>query len=164
MPNQEHEREIKHIATGTYPQPRGWTTPCSSWRARGWWRWPLERDSPLRQGAGTGLDLFLVAIEACGGGTPDLGYFLEVSVFIGIFGVGNKSGGPRVVHKIGRRARGVGRAPTLVDGPGLFYSGGFFCSIKKSSKIDTSVGLRLVFLFCKTQKQRKNRNWHWALG
>ena len=30
MPNQEHkrerEREIKHIATGTYPQPQGWTT------------------------------------------------------------------------------------------------------------------------------------------
>ena len=35
---------------------------------------------------------------------------------------------------------------------------------KKSSKIGTSIGLRLVFLFCKTQKQGKNRNWHWALG
>ena len=45
------------------------------------------RDSPLRQGAGTGLDWFSVATEACGGGTPDLGYFLEVSVFIGIFGI-----------------------------------------------------------------------------
>ena len=31
-----------------------------------------------------GPDWFLVAIEACGGGTPDLGFFLEVSVFIGI--------------------------------------------------------------------------------
>ena len=31
--SQEHEREreIKHIATGTNPQPRGWTTPSSSW-------------------------------------------------------------------------------------------------------------------------------------
>ena len=47
---------------------------------------------PLQQGAGTGLDWFSVATEACGGETPDLGYFLEVSVFIGIFGVGNKSG------------------------------------------------------------------------
>ena len=27
-----------------------------------------------------------------------------------------------------------------------------------------SIGLRLIFLFCKTQKQGKNRNWHWALG
>ena len=48
---------------------------------------------PLRQGAGTGLDWFLMAIEARGGGTPDLGYFLEVFVFIGIFGVGFTSGG-----------------------------------------------------------------------
>ena len=40
-----------------------------------------------------GPDWFLVATEACGGGTPDLGYFLEVSVFIGIFGVGFTSGG-----------------------------------------------------------------------
>src|SRR3990170_1742429 len=28
----EREREIKHIATGTNPQPRGGTTPSSSWR------------------------------------------------------------------------------------------------------------------------------------
>ena len=28
--------------------------------------------SPLRQGAGTGLDWFSVATEACGGRTPDL--------------------------------------------------------------------------------------------
>ena len=27
----EREREIKHIATSTNPQPRGWTTPSSSW-------------------------------------------------------------------------------------------------------------------------------------
>ena len=52
-----------------------------------------EDDSPLRQGAGTGLDWFSVAKEACGGETPYLGYFLEVSVFIGIFGVGLTSGG-----------------------------------------------------------------------
>ena len=42
-------------------------------------------ESPLRQGAGTGLDWFSVATEASGGETPDLGYFLEVSIFIGIF-------------------------------------------------------------------------------
>ena len=50
-------------------------------------------DGPLRQGAREGLDWFSVATEASGGGTPDLGYFLEVSVFIGIFGVGLTSGG-----------------------------------------------------------------------
>ena len=37
--------------------------------------------------------LFLVATEACGGGTPNLGFFSGVSVFIGIFGVGLTSGG-----------------------------------------------------------------------
>ena len=41
-----------------------------------------------------GLDWFLVATQACGGRTPDLGYFLEVSVLIGIFGIGLTSGGP----------------------------------------------------------------------
>ena len=30
-------------------------------------------DSPLRQGAGMGLDWFSVATEPCGGGTSDLG-------------------------------------------------------------------------------------------
>ena len=49
--------------------------------------------SPLRQGAETGPNWFLAAREACGGGTPDLGFFLGVSVFIGIFGVGLTSGG-----------------------------------------------------------------------
>ena len=40
-----------------------------------------------------GPDWFFVATEACGGGTPNLGYFTSVSVFLEIFGVGNKSGG-----------------------------------------------------------------------
>ena len=50
--------------------------------------------SPLRQGAGTGLDWFSVATEAFGGGTPDLGFFLGVSEFIGIYGGGITSVGP----------------------------------------------------------------------
>ena len=63
-----------------------------------------------------GLDWFSVATEACGGGTPDLGYVLGVCVYIRGFGVGNKSGG---------RAQGVGRASTLVDGSGLFWPNSF---------------------------------------
>ena len=51
------------------------------------------RDPPSGRVPEQGPDWFLVAIEACGGGTPDLGYFLEVSVFLGIFGVGTKSRG-----------------------------------------------------------------------
>ena len=80
-----------------------------------------EDDSPLRQGAGTGLDWFSVATEASGGGTPDLGYVLEVSVYITDFGVENKSGGPRGSHEVGGAPRGVGRAPTLVVALGLFW-------------------------------------------
>ena len=34
--------------------------------------------SSLRQGAGTGPDWFLVATEACGGGTPNLFYSPKV--------------------------------------------------------------------------------------
>ena len=56
-----------------------------------------------------GPDWFLVATEACGGGTPDLGYFLEVSVFIGIFGVGLTSGGSLSQPRGRGRAQG-GRA------------------------------------------------------
>ena len=37
-----------------------------------------------------GPDWFLVATKACGGGTPDLGFFLQVWVFIGGFGTENK--------------------------------------------------------------------------
>ena len=96
MPNQEHEREreIKHIATGTYPQPRGWNTPSSSWRVSGCWRWPLVMVSPSGKVPKQGPDWVLVATKACGSGTPDLGYFLEVWGFIGEVGIENKSGGP----------------------------------------------------------------------
>ena len=34
-----------------------------------------------------------MAIEACDGETSDLGFFLEVTGFIGIFGIGLTSGG-----------------------------------------------------------------------
>ena len=45
-------------------------------------------DPPSGKVPEQGPDWFLVAIEACGGGTPNLCYFLEVYVFIGIFGIG----------------------------------------------------------------------------
>ena len=41
--------------------------------------------SPLRQGDGTGLDWFLVATEASGGGTPDLISVLEVLGYMEIY-------------------------------------------------------------------------------
>ena len=51
------------------------------------------RDPPSGRVPEQGPDLFLVATEACGGGTPDLGYVLEVWVYIRGVGVGDKSGG-----------------------------------------------------------------------
>ena len=99
-----------------------------------------------------------MAIEACGGGTSGPGYFFKVSVFIGIFGVGFTSGGLRAVHEIGGHALGGwARPPPLraareSSGPTPMLRG-LLLVHKKSSKIGTSVGLRLVSLFCKTQKQ-----------
>ena len=49
-------------------------------------------DPPSGRVPEQGPDLFFVATEACGGGTPDLGFFSGVSVFIGIFGVDLTSG------------------------------------------------------------------------
>ena len=41
--------------------------------AAGMMKRATEDDSPLWQGAGTGLDWFFVATDPCGGGTFDLG-------------------------------------------------------------------------------------------
>ena len=85
-----------------------------------------------------GLDWFFMAIEACSGGTPDLGLFLGVSIFIGIFGVDNKLGGPRGAHKIGGRSLGgdglhpCGFLVSLLAQ--LFCFGGFFWSMKNHCK------------------------------
>ena len=74
------------------------------------------RDPPSGRVPEQGPDWFLVATEACGGGTPDLGFFSGVSIFIGIFGVGNKLGGLRGGHEIG------GRAPTPLVALRLFWA------------------------------------------
>ena len=60
------------------------------------------RDPPSGRVPEQGPDWFFVATEACGGGTPDLGFFLEVWGYIRGVGVGNKSGGSS------RRPRGRG--------------------------------------------------------
>ena len=72
-----------------------------------------------------GLDWFLVATEACGGGTPYLGYFLEVWGFIGEVGVENKLGGPTGSPRgRGERPRWAG-APSTFMGPTGLYSDNF---------------------------------------
>ena len=68
------------------------------------------RDPPSGRVPEQGPDWFLVATEASGGGTPDLGYFLEVSVFIRPDGIENKLGGPTRESRAPRRAQGGVRA------------------------------------------------------
>ena len=72
-------------------------------------------DPPSGRVPEQGPDWLLVAIEACGGGTPDLGFFLEVWGFIGGFGVETSQEDSRGVHEVG------GAPSTLVDGSGLFW-------------------------------------------
>ena len=123
------------------------------------------RDPPSGRVPEQGPDWFLVATEACGRGTPDLGFFLEVYVFIGIFGVGLMSGGsPSRPRDRGTRPGGRAR-PHPRGRPGtllaqLFYSGVFFWSIKNRQKLARQLDSIWYSFFCKTQKQGKNRNWH----
>ena len=67
-----------------------------------------------------------MATEACGGGTPDLGFFLGVYGFIGIFGTGFAAG---EVHesttRLGASPRGVGAPCNLVVDSGLFWPNSF---------------------------------------
>ena len=74
-------------------------------------------DPPSGRVPEQGADWFLVAIEACGGGTPDIGFFSGVYIFIGIFGVGLTSGGLRVLHEIGGHALGGWAHPPPSWGP-----------------------------------------------
>ena len=100
-------------ADNTSPQPRV-DYSLLIMVAAGMMKMATDDDFPLQQGAKIGSDWFLVAIEACGGGTPDLGFFSGVSVFIGIFGVENKSGGPRGDDKDEGRAHPCGGLVALL--------------------------------------------------
>ena len=63
---------------------------------------------------------FLVAIEACGGGTPDLSSVLMFLGYVGLYrrkkSVGGASRGPRE----GRARPGGGRAPYLLASSRIF--------------------------------------------
>ena len=114
------------------------------------------------------LERFLVATEACSGKTPDQGFLLGVSVFIGIFGVDLTLGGSPSRPRDRAHAQGVGRAPHPRGQPGtllaqLFYSGGFFWSIKNHKKLARQLDSVWYSFFVKLKKG-KNRNLHWALG
>ena len=79
------------------------------------------RDPPSGRVPEQGPDWFLVAREACSGGTPDLGFFLGVLGFIGIFGIGLTSRG--VPEGPTSQGRALGAPSTLVVASGLFCWG-----------------------------------------
>ena len=150
----EREREIKYIATGTYPQPRGWTTPSSSWRAPGWWRWPPVRDPPLRQGAGIGSRLVF-------GGYRGLRRRNSRSRFCsGGFGIYRKCwhrGQVKGAHKATTRKGGA--PSTLVVASGLFseiFSFQYFLYFLKIFFVDFQVNWTPFDIhFLRSSKTRK---------
>ena len=62
-----------------------------------------------------------MATEGHGGGTPDLGLFLGVSIFIGFLASGTSQGVHKATTRQGTRPRGVGAPSTLVVASGLFW-------------------------------------------
>ena len=113
---------------------------------------------PLRQGARTGLDWFLVATEASGGGTPDLLCSLK---FLGYMGIYRRkkyvSGSPGCPRGRGAHPGWVGAPPTLVGSPGLSWSISdtpWASYGPKISFVKFQVNWTpLVFLFCDTLKE-----------
>ena len=89
----EREREIKHIATGTNPQPEGGLLLIVM-VAAGMMKMATGDDFPLRRSAGTGSRLVSVATEPCGGGTSDLGLSSGVLEYLGIYRAKRRCGRP----------------------------------------------------------------------
>ena len=82
---------------------------------------------------------FLVATEACGGGTPDISSVLEVLGYVGIYGCKGTSVDLEGAHKAGGRALGGWARPHPSGQPGTpltctpSLSGGFPSKINLSS-------------------------------
>ena len=121
---------------------------------------------PLRQGSGKGPQMGSHGYRRL---RRRKSVFVDASGGLGIHGniqAKEITGGPQRVgsapYPPGRTLRPCGRfvAP-LTSSPSLLV---VFQSKKNHREGFIPFGLRLVFLFCETRKQGKNRNWHWALG
>ena len=74
-----------------------------------------------------------------------------------------------VATRSGGAPRGVGRAPHPRGRPGtllaqLFYSGGFFWSIKNHQKLARQLDSIWYSFYAKLENKGKHKNWHRALG
>ena len=74
------------------------------------------KDPPSGRVPGRAPERFLVATEACGGGTPDLSLYSMVLGYIGLY----RSGGARGFHETGGRALWGGGAPYLLGYSRIF--------------------------------------------
>src|SRR4051812_15200067 len=68
-------------------------------------------DPPSGRVPERGPDWFLVATEACDGGTPDLFSVLKVLEYVGIYGCRENAGGATGAPRGRGRAQGGGRPP-----------------------------------------------------
>ena len=117
---------------------------------------------PLRQGAGTGSRLVLVATEACGGETPDLSSVLEVLGYVGIYGCRENVGGATEAPR-GRGARPGGRARPHPCGQGvgplvLILSPVFFIFSKKCLREFSGHSENFCFLHMKQHHSSSAEN------
>ena len=95
------------------------------------------KDPPSGRVPEQGLNWFLVALEAFGGGTPDLDSVLEVLGYVGIYGCKGYVGGPPGCSRGKGHAQGGRPHPHGQPGTPLTCtpspSGGFPSEIKFSS-------------------------------
>ena len=113
------------------------------------------------------LEWFVVAIEACGGGTSDLGSprgFLEyLTIYRAKKGYGRL---PRWAQptraRLGPQARPGGLCPPRGTPLVLLWPILGVLVHKNSPKSFAVFGLRLILISCQV-KTSKNNKWHWAL-
>ena len=107
MPNQEHERERDQTQSYWYiPSAPRENYSLLVMESAGMMNMAIGEGFPLRQGAGIGLDWFLVAMEASGGGTPDLCCVLEVLGYVELYRRKKHVMGATSAHEAGGRALG----------------------------------------------------------
>ena len=121
--------------------------------------------SPLRQGAGTGSRLVFGGYRGLRRRNSRSILFPDVFGYMDIYrrkkSVRGATRGPRGWG----RAHGAGAPRCLVVTsklPWCLLQVSWIASVPKITL--PKVSFRLIFLFCETLKQGKNRNWHWALG
>ena len=114
---------------------------------------------PPPAGCRNGSRLVLVAMEASGGGTPDLLCSPKFLGYMGIYGRKKYVGGPPGCPQGRGRAHGGGRAPTLVGSPRLSWSNSdtpWASSGPKISSVKFQVNWNLFdFPFLRYSKTRK---------